>query len=220
MPGEIQQLIAQATPLSDRQSLAIALDRSGAGGTHIEKEVKLSQFILGRVSEISTHGGFKTALRETRDLLRSDQGKSLEALSGTLLNFSDKTCVGPAINEFIRAAKPRSHRYPPLKKLIACLTGIDNFDQFHEKFSTFLYLELETERNCERIAARYGVTDEEVLHDLEHHCLEHIPDLELETSRSPERIAEKHGLFESCVLELLADRFKEMRRMAGKPPMT
>ncbi len=209
MPGEILQLIAQFTPLNDREPLAAALTRGKDQGTYIDKEVELSEFIIKRVPKISTIDDFRTALRDIHCLLRSDQARSLEALSGTILNFTDQPIRQVAIKEFIKEARPRSDRHPSLRELVNAIEDVNDIHQLFENVSRFIFQQFKSENNCLKIADRYGITKESILHKLEHYCLEQLSNEELEKSKTPGYIAAKYGIYKPCVLDKLEYKFVE-----------
>ncbi len=211
MPGNILQLIAQATPLTDRKFLSDALDTNLGQSRYIANELKLSEFITNRVLKIVTIEGFLAALRDIPTLLRSDHVRALEALSGSILNLADQKNQRLAIIAYIKEATPFCDRHPSLKNLINILSGVKNNAQLIQNFSRFTFEQLKTEKNCLKIAIKYGVIEESVLHNLEHHSVELLSPEEVEKSHSHQEIAVKYGIYESCVLELLEHKFVEYR---------
>ncbi|WP_413742237.1 hypothetical protein ACL2XO_04460 [Sodalis sp. RH15] len=211
MPENILQLIARATPLTDRKSLSDALNSNMGLGRYIANELKLSEFIITRVSEIATLKDFLAALRDIPTLLRSDQVRALEALSGSLLNLTDPKPLRLAIIAYIEEATSLGNQNPSLKNLVNVLNDVNDNAQLIENFSCFIFKQLKTEKNCHEIAIKYGVTQEEVLHNLEHRGFELLSHEEVEKSHSHKEIALKYGFFESCVLELLEHKFVEYR---------
>ncbi len=211
MPGYILQLITRATPLTDRKALSDSLNESMGQKRYIAKELKLSEFIINKVSRISSLKEFFAARRSIPALLRSDQGRALEALSGSILNLSGRKKLRRAIIAFIKEATSLCGRHPSLKNLIAIFSNVKNNSQLIRDFSYFLHKQLEIEKNCLEISIKYGVTDESIMHDLEHKSFELLSDEEIGKNHSHEEIAHKYGLFESCVLELLEHKFVEYR---------
>ncbi|WP_213990870.1 hypothetical protein [Sodalis sp. dw_96] len=211
IPEKIPRLIEQTTPLAVRPSLAEPLDIDRGAYGYIDKKVKLQEFISKTVEKISTPEDFRAALREIQYMSLVDMCVALKAVIGGILNFADRNNIGSAVIEYVALARLYCHRCPPLRDLIDILDGENNIDQLTKNFREFIYHQLETENNCLRVAISYGITDEPLLHDLEHHLFNRLSNEEVQKSLSPEKIAEKYGIYESSVLELLEHKFVDYR---------
>ena len=194
VPGENPHLVTPTIPQEDSASLAKTQDMEQGPVAYTGKKAELSESLFRRRPAIATINDFRTALGNIHGGSRSDQARSLGALSGSLLNLQDHNRLHTAIVEFIQEARPQSYRHPSLKALVDALVGIKDNRQLIRKFSGFILQQFKTENNCLKIAVRYGITNESFLFCFEHSCFGPLFNEEMEQKNTPREIAAKSPL--------------------------